>query len=485
MPARAIPRSIPRAIIAALGLLVAFAGPARAQQILGTVLRADGATPAPGVLVVATDSAHRVVARGITRGSGDFVLFVDSATTITVRLIRPGFEDQLLPSQRLVADEVVDLVATLDDRPVERPAWKVGASSCKGNKEERAQVARLLEEARKTLDIVQSRIGDRDLDARAVLYDHRTAKNGEDTLRTLLRRVQGAPPETFRTTTVQELEKDGFFAIVSGERTYRAPSAAILADPWFVERHCFTLALERNVVPVLRFRPTREARNFVEISGTYRFNPQTLALTRVEFQYEGLRQDERSPIVAGMFEIAALRSGDHVITAWEQRFPLVGYRTVDGATTFVRSSTMLTEVTGYRSLGGFMTAVGREGHPIWQRDPITDAIPASRAATRCAERAVGRTTAVAEGKLPADDSTLTVSGILLRAVWNEPVIIDRTTFGAREHVRETMTEADGGWILCDLPPDRAYVLKWEVQGNERTQSVAPQTNALNRAPRVP
>jgi hypothetical protein len=81
-----------------------------------------------------------------------------------------------------------------------------------------------------------------------------------------------------------------------------------------------------------------------------------------------------------------------------------------------------------------------------------------------------------------DDSTTTVSGILLRAVWNEPVIIDRTIFGAREQVRETMTEEDGGWILCDLPPDRTYVLKWEVQGNERTQSVAPATRALNRIP---
>jgi hypothetical protein len=479
-------RPVSRCVIVSLGLLVALADRARAQQILGTVLRADGSTPAPGVLVVASDSTHRVVARAVTRGSGDFALFVDSATTLTVRLLRPGFEDQLLPTQRLGTDEVVDLVATLDDQLLVHPAWKVGASSCKGSKEERAQVALLLEEARKTLDIVQSRIGDRDLDARAVLYDHRTAKNGEDTLRTMLRRVQGAPPETFRTTTVQELEKDGFFAIVAGERTYRAPNAAILADPWFAERHCFTLALERNVVPVLRFRPTREARNFVEISGTFRFHPQTLALSRVEFQYEGLRQDERSPLVAGMLEIATLRSGDHVITAWEQRFPLVGYRTVDGVTTFVRSSTMLTEVTGFRSLGGFMTAVGRDGQPIWQRDPITDAIPASRAATRCAERAVGRTTAVAEGKLPVDDSTTTVSGILLRAVWNEPVIIDRTTFGAREQVRETMTEEDGGWILCDLPPDRTYVLKWEVQGNERTQSVAPATRALNRVPpRVP
>ncbi|MFN0098176.1 MAG: carboxypeptidase-like regulatory domain-containing protein [Gemmatimonadaceae bacterium] len=466
----------------ALGLLVAFADPACAQQILGTVLRADGATPAPGVLVVASDSAQRVIARAVTRGSGDFALFVDSATTITVHLVRPGFETQALAPQRLAADDVVDLVATLEDRPLARPVWKAGAASCKGSKEDRAQVAMLLEQARRTLDIVQSRIGDRDLDARAVLYDHRTAKNGEDTLRTLLRRVHGAPPETFRSTTVQELEKDGFFANVAGERVYRAPTAAILADPWFVERHCFTLALERGVVPILRFRPTREARNFVEISGSYRFHPQTLALMRVEFQYEGLRQGEQSPLVAGVLEIAALRSGDYVISAWEQRFPLLGYRTVDGATTFVRSSSMLADVTGYRSLGGFMTAVGREGRPIWQRDPITETIPASRAATRCAERVVGRTTTVAEGKLPVDDSTMTRSGIVLRAVWNEPVIIDRTTFGAREQIRETMTEEDGAWILCDLPPDRSYLLKWEVLGNERTQSVPPATQAFNRVP---
>lgn len=465
-----------------LGLAMLGPRDVAAQRILGTVLRADGATPAPGVLVVAFDSTAQEMARAVTRGSGDFSLSVDHDAPVSLRLLRPGHLPQDLGTRRLATDEVVDLVTTLEDRPIPLPAWRTGARSCRGSAEDRAPVLLLLEEARKTLLIAQARIGDPDLSSRAVTYDHRTARNGEDTLRSLLRRVEGPLPETFRESSVEELERDGFFVNLRGERIFRAPTPPVLIDPWFVRRHCFTLALERGVVPVLHFRPTREARGLVEVSGSYRFHPQTLALTRVDFRYEGLSGSERSPLVAGMIDLTVLRSGDHVITAWEQRFPLIGYRSSEGTTTFVRSSIMVADLTGFRSQGGFITAVGRDGRVLWQRDPVTDAMPASRAAARCSERALARSTVAAEGTLPADDSASTPGRVLLRAVWTEPVILDRTTYGAREQVRETLTDESGGWVLCDLPPNRAFTLQWEVLGNLRTLPVTPVREPGGRVP---
>ena len=80
-----------------------------------------------------------------------------------------------------------------------------------------------------------------------------------------------------------------------------------------------------------------------------------------------------------------------------------------------------------------------------------------------------RTTAAARGTLvPADSESVT--GILVRASWGEPVVIDRTQFAEREQVREAYTDADGSWLICDLPARRELTLRWEVRGQERTRT---------------
>lgn len=450
--------------------LVASASVVDAQRFIGTVMQPDGRTPAPGVLVVATDSADRDVATTVSGADGRFTLFVDSATTLRLRLLRTGFQPTVIASRRLGGDEIADVVAVLSTAPIRIPALRRGMSTCgRPNGPEREAMSVTMEEARKALVAAQGLIGRDDISARFVIFDHRTGKTAEDTLRSVLRRSRGALPSLFRATTTEELEASGFFVTVSGERIFRAPEPVILASDWFTSTHCFTVQPQGDSALRLLFRPTRERKGLVDVEGAYALDPRTLALRRVEFKYVNQRPEERHSEAGGRIEFLRMPTGEWLATRWWQRFPLLGYRSSDGNTTFIRSTMTLIDITGHRTQGGQLLAVLRGERPVMRIDPVEGPAAAGEFDRACPERAVRRTTAAARGTLvPADSESVT--GILVRATWGEPVVVDRTQFTEREQVREAYSDADGGWIICDLPARREITLRWESRGQERTRT---------------
>lgn len=462
-------RSLRHRWLAVAGL-VAAASAADAQQFIGTVMQPDGRTPAPGVLVVATDSAGRDVATTVSGAEGRFTIFVDSASDLSLRLLRTGFQPTVVASRRLAADEIADVVAVLGAAPIRVPALRRGASSCgRPNAAEREAMAIVMEEARKALLAVQGLIGRDDLSARFATFDHRTAKTAEDTLRSVIRRAQGSLPSLFRATTTEELEASGFFVTVSGERIFRAPEPVILASAWFTGTHCFTAQPQGDSALRLTFRPARERKGLVDIEGAYVLDPRTLALRRVEFKYVNQKEEERHSNAGGLIEFVQVPTGEWFAAHWWQRFPLLGYRASDGNTTFIRSTMTLIDITGHRTQGGLLLAVLRGEQPVMRIDPSPVSAATIDFSRACPERAVRRTTAAARGTLvPADSESVT--GILVRASWGEPVVIDRTQFSEREQLREAYTDANGGWLICDLPARREVTLRWEVRGQERTQT---------------
>lgn len=447
-------------------LLVLFPWRAQAQRFIGSVLLPDGRTPAAGVIVVARDAAGRDVAQAVTGAEGRFVLFVDSATTLALQLQRVGFAPTVGPTRRLATDEIADVVITLSPEPVRVPALRRGATTC-GRGGDDAQTALVLEEVRKAFVAAQAAIGRSDTDARFATFEHRTAKTGEDTLRSLYRRGFGALPALFRASTTEELERGGFFATLSGERIFRAPEPSILASPWFTSTHCFTLVPQGDSALRVTFRPTRERRGLVDVSGTYVLDPRTLVLRRVEFRYEGMPAEERKSDAGGLLEFTQLADGDWVVTRWWQRFPLLGYRTSDGATTLIRSSMTLVDITGHRVVGGRVVAVLSEGRTLLRLDPVEGPSATSPFGKACAERLGRQNTGAAQGVLAPVDSE-SVSAVLVKATWGEPVVVDRTVLTTREHIREAYTDANGAWMLCDLPARRDITLRWEARGQERT-----------------
>jgi hypothetical protein len=459
---------------------------ADAQQFIGTVLQPDGRTPAPGVLIVASDPAGRDVARTVSGAEGRFTIFADSATTLTVRLLRTGFQPTVVATRRLAGDEIADLVAVLGAEPIVVPALRRGAASCgRQSPAERDAMALVMEEARKALVAAQGLIGRDDVSARFLTFDHRTAKTGEDTLRSVIRRGRGALPSLFRATTTEELEASGFFVTVSGERIFRAPEPALLASEWFTSTHCFTAQPQGDSALRLVFRPARERKGLVDVEGVYVMNPRTLGLRRVEFKYVNQKDEERHSNAGGVIELLQMPTGEWLASRWWQRFPLLGYRASEGNTTFVRSTMTLIDITGHRTQGGMLLAVLRGEQAVLRFDPVVGPAAASEFGRACPERAVQRTTAAARGTLvPADSESVT--GILVRATWGEPVVVDRTQFSEREQQREAFTDADGGWLICDLPARREVTLRWEVRGQERSQTFTiPAAASVFTVPREP
>jgi hypothetical protein len=470
-------------VAAALATATAIAD---AQRFIGTVMQPDGRTPAPGVLVVATDAVGRDVATTVSGDEGRFTIFVDSAMSLTLRLLRTGFQPTLLAARQLASDEIVDLVAVLGATPIRVPALRRGMATCgRPGGPEREAMAIAMEEARKALVAAQGLIGRDDISARFVTFDHRTAKTGEDTLRSLLRRSRGSLPSLFRATTTEELEASGFFVTISGERIFRAPEPVLLASDWFTSTHCFVAQPQGDSALRLAFRPSRERKGLVDIEGAYVFDPRTLGLRRVEFKYVNQKEEERHSNAGGLIEFMQVPTGEWFATHWWQRFPLLGYRSGEGNTTFIRSTMTLIDITGHRTQGGRLLAVLRGERAVLRTDPAAVSAATLEFSRACPERAVQRTTAAARGTLvPADSESVT--GILVRATWGEPVVVDRTQFAEREQVREAFTDANGGWLICDLPARREVTLRWESRGQERTQSftipVSPSVFAVPRDP---
>jgi hypothetical protein len=282
-----------------------------------------------------------------------------------------------------------------------------------------------------------------------------------------MRRATGALPSLFRATTTEELEASGFFATVGGERVFRAPEPALLASAWFTGTHCFSAVPQGDTALRITFRPSRDRRGLVDLEGAYVFEPRTLALRRVEFTFQGMREEERFANAGGLLEFARLGTGDWLVTRWHQRFPLLGYRTSDGATTLIRTSMTLVDITGHRVVGGRVLAVLHEQAPLVRLDPVEGAFANTEFGRACPERLGRQNTGAARGTIVPVDSE-SVSGRLVRATWTEPVVVDRTQLTVREHVRETFTDERGQWLVCDIPARREVTVRWDARGQEKT-----------------
>lgn len=457
-------------IIFGLALTIAGAASAvQAQRFTGTVLLPDRTTPAAGVLVVAQDSTGRDVAQTVTLDDGSFALFVDSGATMTLRMLRVGFAPTASVTRRLGDAESMAVrtvlsadAVTIDSRPPRR------ATTCGGGRSDGSDfVDALLTEARKAMRAAQFRLGRTDATARYATFQHRTAKNGEDTLYTMMRRVSGPLPILFQEVTTDELETNGFFATIVGERVFRAPELGILASPWFTGTHCFTLESTTADEYVMRFAPVRVRKGLVDISGEYRLDRRTFELRLVTFHYVGLPSEERNADAGGVIQFARTPNQNWVVVHWNRRFPLLGYRQTAGKTTFVRSSMTLIDIIGHRTVGGRVMAMRQGDRLLFQRDAVERPASASEFARLCPERLVTAKTAAARGQLVADDS-LGVEGVTVRATWSVLVVVDRTRMDQREHVRETVADGTGAWVLCDIPVDRDVAITWDVRGNEVT-----------------
>jgi hypothetical protein len=440
-----------------------------AQRLTGTVLLPGGTAPAAGVVIAAADSAGRDIAHSVSLDDGSFSFFVDSTQPLTFSAHRVGFRPTpVLAAARRFRDgetETARVTLAAERLPFPAKAPRRATTCSGGSAEGRAAVAALLGEARTVLRAARFRVGRPDIETRYTTFQHRTAKNGEDTLYTFMRRADGTAPVLFDETPAEELERRGFFATIMGEREFAPLGLETLLSDWFPETHCFTLGRISADQVSMRFEPTRERKGLVDVEGEYVFDRATLGLRRVSYAYVNLPAEERKSGAGGLVEFAQAPNGNWVSLHWMQRFPLLGYRQSSGNTSFVQSQMTLIDIIGHRVIGGRTNAVLAGRRPVFRHDPVPTGRTATPFQAACPERLVTAATSAATGRLVANDS-LGVDRVLVRATWKVLVVVDRTEMAEREHVRETATGPGGEWTMCDLPVDRDIELSWSLRGKE-------------------
>ncbi len=209
------------------------ASPALAQELSGTLYRADGEVPSQGTLVTAERLGDgRVVARAATGARGTYHLRL-TTERLVIRALRIGFEPHVLDTVQLAAGERRELNATLPGTSVIIPAVHAATDSrCRVRPDSASLVAKVFHEARTALvtsqlvspdgpTITRFRVSNEDWTPELTrVLDSRRREYLSDSLR------------PFRTASVDSLLTSGFVTKQrDGRSVYRWRGAQGASDP--------------------------------------------------------------------------------------------------------------------------------------------------------------------------------------------------------------------------------------------------------------
>ncbi len=437
-----------------------------AQRLEGTVRYRGGV--AAGVVLTARDASGALVGQTVSRDDGRYLLFLERPGIVRVEAKRVGFAREVAGERRLDGTGIETLDLQLESRRVELPpVLPRGAATCDRSARNRRVAEALYEEVIAAATAARFRIGRGDVQGRWVSSQYRIAKRTDDTLRAALRRARGSLPQLFPPVATARLDEVGFFATVGGDRTFYAPDLDIITTPWFLETHCVRLRRVEDDSLVLAFEPTRQRRGLVDVAGEFVLDWPSMQLVKMRFRYVDLPETERESGAGGHLSFARTPAGGWIVTEWSQRTPFLNYFVGEGNTTLIRTQMTRVDVVAHFLVGGRILAVTDSGGTRFQRDPHGARVAGTAFAPLCPERTTIQPTAALRGRFTADSSTAPLASTVIRASWTLPVIVNRTEVQEREEVRETTTDEDGAWALCDIPVDREVVVRWEVGDAER------------------
>lgn len=454
------------AAVAATFAALAVAQPLQAQRLEGTLLLSSGA-PAAGVVLTAVDGSAAVAGRTVSRDDGRYALYLERGGEYRVFAKRVGHAVEALGRATVNATDVTRFDARVNAAPAELPSLPRGAATCGSGRGKQVADA-LYDDVLAAFAAAQYRIGRQDQQARYITTQYRVAKTSDDTLRAALRRVNGPLPAPFPPVDTARLEADGFLATIGGNRTFFAPDFNVIASEWFLRTHCVRLRRADDDSLVLAFTPLRQRRARVDVEGEFVLDWPTLALREYRFRYVDLPETERTSGAGGVLRFARTPGGGWVLSEWRQRTPFLNYFAGEGNTTLVRTQMMRVDVMAHFVAGGQVLAVADENNRlVFQRNPHGVRVAGTPFAPLCPERTTIQQTAAIRGRLRSDSSDAPLANTVVRASWTLPVVVNRTDVQEREEVRESVTDDDGAWFLCDIPLDRDVTVRWESGSGER------------------
>ena len=460
---------------------------ANAQELRGTVMNADGTTPAGGVVAVLLHPTRddSIIARAVSNERGRFALKAPPVTGGRLRLLRIGYEPMLVGAITLAAGQVRNVSYTLSGIRIQLAAVDVKATSrCEVRPDGAKLVAQLFLQARtaliaSTTPIVGSA-------SAAQFASYRRSQDRRGALIAPLRRVMqsGATLRPFASLDVDSLAKVGYVvadgAEVTDGATYYAPDANVLLSDTFLAGHCLQLVQGKDSLAGsigIGFRPVANRGQKVDVRGTFWLDRATSELQYLEFEYDGLPGVMRDAGLGGRVDYARLSNGSWFVSSWSLRMPVL--QALNGA----QSSALSYLAPANRIIMNGQTIEGGEVQRISVDDQVLYLnMEAERAGQRPQDReaadlelaiksadAATEAEALCTGQLSfqhtgraigrvLNETRQGVRGVDVKAEWKEQFTLVNETYKWTNNSIRTATDVDGIYRLCGLSTEHPVTI---------------------------
>lgn len=472
-----------RQILAVLFVVLLYPGTAvTAQEIRGTLKRADGESPASGAIVeIRKLSGGDLISRTITDGEGRFRILTND-DSIVVRVLRIGWRPVVVDTVSVQAGSVHEVFAVLPELPVElAPVRSTAESKCQQLEQASVDVVTLYSDIRTALlasqlyvpeGVPQSRFRVSIADWSAnqnMLLDEKHSDYQTDSLRPF----RSLPPRTLLSAGFVTYDRQN-------TANYRAPDAELLTSDEFHEAYCLRLVQGDTSRPGwtgIGFEPARSSRSTVQIRGTIWASGNPRVLERVEFSYVGLDPISELGNPGGWVEYTSLEDGHWFASQWELRMPKIG-----AASVLRRRDMRMTEVrelSEIRILHGEVLEVSIDGRTSFISGAaefiddrgrlVEDSLPDPELARTCVP-SQGHTFMIGS---VSDTIGRPLAGARLTLAWRSQSPEERTEILGT-------SESNGHFLLCNIPADRAMRLQVEATGFEGAAVVVRAPGAQRR-----
>lgn len=313
-------------VLMATGALLLGARPLAAQRLRGQVVLPDSATPAGGVIVVATGDAGATVLRALTTGRGTFDLALPHAGRFDVRVLRIGFAPTVVPAVEVAAGETRQLRIVLGSERIALTRVTVrGRSECGAKTDAGALVAKVWEEARKAL-MASQLVADRPLVAEWIQFDRTLDPGGRRVRKQGIRTTKSPTTHAFKSRAADSLAAGGYIVADGGDWTFYAPDADVLLSESFAALHCFRVepppAGKAELIG-LGFTPLR-GREQRDIEGTIWLDRESAELRSLDFHYTNVPAAAERAGAGGRVEFLRLATGEWLVSRWNILMPQLG-----------------------------------------------------------------------------------------------------------------------------------------------------------------
>jgi hypothetical protein len=352
-------------LVAACALALGTPAPTlAAQRVRGQVFLPDSATPAPGVIVVATGENGALVRRALTNARGNFELPLPRPGRFVVSVLRIGYRPTFVPELDLAADESRALRIVLGGTAIALATVTVrGQEVCRTRPDSGLLVARVWEEARKAL-MASQLIADQPLFAEWIVFDRSLDASGTRVREQRVRTTRSPTTHAFKSWPADSLAAAGYIVADTEATTFYAPDADVLLSESFASFHCFRVEpppAGRAELIGVGFRPAREKRETRDIEGTLWLDRASAELRWLEYRYTNVPAAAERAGAGGRVEFLRLVSGDWLVSKWNIRMPQLGApeRNPDAATRRVIVPAPDASLRAVHVTGGEVTSVSR------------------------------------------------------------------------------------------------------------------------------